>query len=33
MEHALLEDTIRHTIAQVTFTSKAYIPCLLATTQ
>ena len=29
--HAIIEDTIRHNIAQMTSTSKAYIPCLLAT--
>ena len=29
--HTIMEDTIRHNIAQMTSTSKAYIPCLLAT--
>ena len=29
--YAIIEVTIRHNIAQMTFTSKAYIPCLLAT--
>ena len=29
--HTIIEDTIRHNIAQMTSTSKAYIPCLLAT--
>ena len=29
--HAIIEDTIRHNIAQMTSTSKASIPCLLAT--
>ena len=30
LPHAFMEDTIRHNIAQMTSTSKAYIPCLLA---
>ena len=29
--HMIIEDTFRHNIAQMTSTSKAYIPCLLAT--
>ena len=29
--HTIIEDTIRHNIAQMTSTSKAYIPYLLAT--
>ena len=29
--HTIIEDTIRHDIAQMTSTSKAYISCLLAT--
>ena len=29
LPHAFMEDTIRHNIAQMTSTSKAYIPCLL----
>ena len=29
--HTIIEDTIRHNIAQITSTSKAYIPCLPAT--
>ena len=29
--HTIIEDTIRHNIAQMTSISKAYIPCLLAT--
>ena len=28
--HTIIEDTIRHNIAQITSTSKAYIPCFLA---
>ena len=29
LPHAFVENTIRHNIAQMTSTSKAYIPCLL----
>ena len=29
LPHAFMGDTIRHNIAQLTLTSKAYIPCLL----
>ena len=29
--HTIMEDTIRHNIAQATSTSKTYIPCLLVT--
>ena len=29
--HTIIEDSIRHNIAQMTSTSKVYIPCLLAT--
>ena len=29
LPHAFMEDTIRHDIAQMTSTSKAYIPCVL----
>ena len=29
--HTIIEDTIRNNIAQMTSTSKAYIPCLLVT--
>ena len=29
--HTIIEDSIRHNIAQMTSTSKAYIPCLPAT--
>ena len=28
--HTIIKDTIRHNIAQMTSTSKAYMPCLLA---
>ena len=29
LPHAFMEDTARHNIAQMTSTSKTYIPCLL----
>ena len=30
LSHIIIEDAIRHNIAQMTSKSKAYIPCLLA---